>query len=130
MTSIALSPRSRASACLRFGSSIRFPWRRNHAVAIGAAARQFSLQPLRFVFQAHPSQFANAPDQLIRPALAFRGIVVLWLFERHWHRCPPAYFCCLALPAERNATFLHRSCACPSIARRFAGANRADLARR
>jgi hypothetical protein len=70
--------------------------------------RQFSLQPLCFVFQAHPAQFANAPDEVIRPALVFRGIVVLWLFERHWHGCPPASFCCLALPAERNATFLRR----------------------
>src|SRR6516164_6617321 len=105
MTSIALSPRPRARPCLRFGPSIRFSRRGNHAVAVGAMTRQFSLQPLRLVFQAHPAQFANAPDEIIRPALVFRGIVVLWLFERHWHGCPPASFCCSALPAERNATF-------------------------
>jgi hypothetical protein len=78
---------------LRFGPSIRFPWRRNHAVAIGAAARQFSLQPLGFILQTHPAQFANALDEIIRSALAFRSIVALWLFERHWHGCPPAIFC-------------------------------------
>src|SRR6516162_687703 len=112
MTSIALSPRPRARPCLRFGSSIRFSRRRNHAVAVGAMTRQFSLQPLRFVFQAHPAQFANAPDEIIGPALVFRGIVVLWGFERHWHGLSSRIFCCSALPAERNATFLRRSWAC------------------
>src|SRR5690348_2650760 len=106
MTSIALSPRSRASTRLRCGSSIRFARRRNHAVAIGAAARQFSLQQLRLLLQAHPAQFANALDEIIRPALVFRGIVVLWLFERHWHCCPPASFLLLALPAVRNRDVL------------------------
>src|SRR5215472_5070345 len=103
MTSIALSPRSCASVYLRLGSSIRFSRRRNHAVAIGAAVRQFPLQPLRFVFQAHPAQFTNAPDEIIRPALVFRDIVALWLFERRWHGCPPASFLLLAPGrAQRN----------------------------
>jgi hypothetical protein len=82
------------------------------------------LQPLRLIFQAHPAQFANALDEIIRPDLAFRGIVALWLFERHWHGLSSRIFLLLALPAVRNATFLCRSCTCRSIARRFAGANR------
>jgi hypothetical protein len=122
MTSIALSPRSRASAGLRFGPSIRFPRRRNHAVAVGASARQFSLQPLRLIFQTHPAQFANALDEIIRSTLVFRSIVALWLLERHWHCCPPAIFCCwlCRLSATRS---LHRSWAAESIARRYTAAN-------
>src|ERR1700751_1758491 len=92
MTSIDLSPWSRASTRLLFGLSIRFPRRRNYAVAIGTAARQLSLQQLRFIFQPHPAQFENALDEIIRQAV-FRGIV-LGLLDRHWHGCPPAFFIC------------------------------------
>src|SRR5262249_901552 len=86
------SPLSLVQARLRFGSSIGLPRRRNYAVAIGAPLCQFSLQPLGLVFQSHPAQFANALDEVIRPTLAFRGILVPWLFERHWHNSPPASF--------------------------------------
>src|SRR5689334_15904697 len=129
MTSIALSPRSRASVHSRFGSSIRLPRRGNDAVALGASPRQFLLQPLGFLFQSHPAQFANALDQVVRPRLAFREIVWRWVFERHWHDYPPASFLFVGLPAARYATISRRNLRLPNDRAPLARDNRAGLAR-
>src|SRR5205807_7693731 len=72
-------------------TSIGVPRRGDYAVGGGAFSGQFGLQSLRLLFHSHPAQFANAFDEIVRPALVLWRLVRLWLLERHWHERPPRY---------------------------------------
>jgi len=124
MTSIALSPRSCASARL----SICLPRRRNDAVAIGAPLRQFSLQPLGLIVHSHPAQLANALDDIVCAALTLRGIVMFRLCKCHWqHILPRLSVWLYRLHATQTSDVA--VWACRSIVAPLAGANRASSAK-
>ena len=124
MTSIALSPRSCASARL----SICLARRRNDAVAIGAPLRQFSLQPLGLIVHSHPAQLANALDDIVCAALTLRGIVMFRLCKCHWqHILPRLSVWLYRLHATQTSDVA--VWACRSIVAPLAGANRASSAK-
>src|SRR5262249_25256144 len=63
---------------------IRLMRRRKNAIRTpDAALRQLRLYSVRLLFHAHPAQFPDQPDELIRPSLLRRNIRRLLLFERH-----------------------------------------------
>jgi hypothetical protein len=67
---------------------VRFTRRCKHALRqLDIAAVELRLCSLRFLFHAHPAQFSNEPDQLVR-FLSWRLVGELLLFARHLHtRC-------------------------------------------
>src|SRR5262249_35624909 len=65
---------------------VRFARRYEDAVRRSdTAAVQLTLHALRFLFHAHPAQFSNQPDQLVR-LLSCRPVGRLLLFARHSHK--------------------------------------------
>src|SRR5262249_61933810 len=117
------------TADLHYRLSIRSARRRNHAVAIGEAARQFALQPLGLVVHPHPAQLANALDEIVRPTLVVRG-VALWLLERHWHGYPPASFTCLVHRLRATPTSLRCGLGLPTDHAPLSRRDRASVAKR
>ena len=67
-----------------YGALVRLMRRRKHAIrTTDSALRQLRLYSVRLLFHAHPAQFADQFDELVRRSLICRNVRSLLLFERH-----------------------------------------------